>query len=616
MMGRRLTIRILLLIGAVFLFVTLILAFTFRQLAFNESKERALVISELVRDTLTSYMVMGIMDRRDEFLSRMREVPGVESIRVIRGESVIKQFGPGSLLETPQDDLEKKVLAEGKVVEFLEEGIEKATYKVVIPYKAVPTKGINCLKCHQAKEGEVLGAISLTMDLVAVRNRAFGITFIIALAFLAMAVFVGGLLRNFFEPYLKLIAQVKSCTENARRGIFTHRIEAEVEDETKALAENINKTLDYFDKSLREIEDKVRAMIGYSVLKTGDILSDTSKMVDELLKIYKFKRVIEKDKTKQDVYKRLIDIFTEYMSLDKFSFYEVDSKGNRIKPVWVEGMESWCNEVIYDNADECRAKRTGMPVDSREFICLCPNFIDNEACTSGSLRYYCIPVYVGGQVGNIFQVVYEADMEEFIELLIPYIKGYLNESAPVLEARTYMDLLKEQSIIDALTGLYNRRFLEDTINTITAQIKRRGTTLGILAIDVDYFKQVNDAYGHDAGDMVLVEVAKTIKASIRESDMAIRYGGEEFLALLMDVQPGYSVHVAEKIRKAVESKVIDIGTAQLKKTVSIGVSEFPVDTDKIWQCIKFADVALYRAKEEGRNRVVRFTADMWTKAEY
>jgi diguanylate cyclase (GGDEF)-like protein len=616
MMGRRLTIRILLLIGAVFLFVTLILAFTFRQLAFNESKERALVISELVRDTLTSYMVMGIMDRRDEFLSRMREVPGVESIRVIRGESVIKQFGPGSLLETPQDDLEKKVLAEGKVVEFLEEGIEKATYKVVIPYKAVPTKGINCLKCHQAKEGEVLGAISLTMDLIAVRNRTFGIIFIIALAFLAMAVFVGGLLRNFLEPYLKLIAQVKSCTENARRGIFTHRIEAEVEDETKALAENINKTLDYFDKSLREIEDKVRAMIGYSVLKTGDILSDTSKMVDELLKIYKFKRVIEKDKTKQDVYKRLIDIFTEYMSLDKFSFYEVDSKGNRINPVWVEGMESWCNEVIYDNADECRAKRTGMPVDSREFICLCPNFIDNEACTSGSLRYYCIPVYVGGQVGNIFQVVYEADMEEFIELLIPYIKGYLNESAPVLEARTYMDLLKEQSIIDALTGLYNRRFLEDTINTITAQIKRRGTTLGILAIDVDYFKQVNDAYGHDAGDMVLVEVAKTIKASIRESDIAIRYGGEEFLALLMDVQPGYSVHVAEKIRKAVESKVIDIGTAQLKKTVSIGVSEFPVDTDKIWQCIKFADVALYRAKEEGRNRVVRFTADMWTKAEY
>jgi hypothetical protein len=107
-MGRRLTIRISLLIGAVSLFVTLILAFTFRQLAFNESKEWALVIAELIRDTLTSYMVMGVIDRRDEFLSRMREVPGVESIRVVRGENVIRQFGPGSLLEAPQDDLEKR----------------------------------------------------------------------------------------------------------------------------------------------------------------------------------------------------------------------------------------------------------------------------------------------------------------------------------------------------------------------------------------------------------------------------------------------------------------------------------------------------------------------------
>jgi diguanylate cyclase (GGDEF)-like protein len=615
-MGRRLTIRILLLIGAVSLFVTLILAFTFRQLAFNESKEWALVIAELVRDTLTSYMVMGVIDRRDEFLSRMREVPGVESIRVVRGESVIRQFGPGSLLETPQDDLEKKVLAEGKVVEFLEEGIGNVTYKVVIPYKAVPTKGINCLNCHQTKEGEVLGAISLTMDITPVRTISLVLLTALGFTFLLGMIGADVILKKFFQPYVGLMEQIKYAVQRAKNGDFTCRVATELKDEAKDLADNMNRTFEYLDRMLGEIEEKVRAMIGYSVLKTGDILSDTSKIVDELLKIYKFKRVIEKDKTKQDVYKRLIDIFKEYMSLDKFSFYEVDSKGNRIKTVCVGGMEGWCNEVIYDNADECRAKRTGMPVDSREFICLCPNFIDNEACISGSLRYYCIPVYVGGKVGNIFQIVYEPEMEEFIELLIPYIKGYLDESAPVLEARTYMDLLKEQSIIDALTGLYNRRFLEDTINTITAQIKRRGTTLGILAIDVDYFKQVNDVYGHDAGDKVLVEVVKTIKSSIRESDIAVRYGGEEFLVLLMDVQPGSTVHVAEKIRKAVESKVIDIGTAQLKKTISIGVSEFPVDSDKIWQCIKFADVALYKAKEEGRNRVVRFTEDMWAKAEY
>jgi diguanylate cyclase (GGDEF)-like protein len=615
-MERRLTIRTWLLLGFIFLLVIFMLALSYRTFALRESKSKALAIAELVRDTLTSYMVMGVIDRRDEFLSRIMEVPGVESVRVIRGESVIKQFGPGSLLETPQDDLEKKVLAEGKVVEFLEESIGKATYKVVIPYKAVPTKGINCLNCHQAKEGEVLGAISITTDITPVRTMSLILLLASALIFLLGMIGAGVILKRFFQPYVKLMEQIKYAAQKAKDGDFTHRITTELEDEAKDLADNMNRTFEHLDRMLRGIEEKVRAIIGYSVLKTGDVLRDTSKMVDELLKIYKFTRVIEKDKTKQDVYKRLIDIFKEYLSLDKFSFYEVDPKENHIKPIWVEGMEGWCNEVIYNNADECRAKRTGMPVDSREFICVCPNFIDNEACISGRLRYYCIPVYVGGKVGNIFQIVYEPEMEEFIEFLIPYIKSYLDESAPVLEARTYMDLLKEQSIIDPLTGLYNRRFLKETINTITAQIKRSGTTLGILAIDVDYFKQVNDTYGHDAGDKVLMEVAKTIKSSIRESDIAVRYGGEEFLVLLIDVQPGSTVHVAEKIRKAMENKVIDIGTAQLKKTVSIGVSEFPVDTDKIWQCIKFADIALYKAKEEGRNRVVRFTADMWTESEY
>jgi hypothetical protein len=144
-MERRLTIRVWLLLGLIFLLVISVLGLSYRMLSLRESRSRALAIAELVRDTLTSYMVMGVMDRRNEFLDRIREIPAVENIRVIRGESVIRQFGPGSLLETPQDDLEKKVLAEGKVVEFLEEGIGNVTYKVVIPYKAVPTKGINCL---------------------------------------------------------------------------------------------------------------------------------------------------------------------------------------------------------------------------------------------------------------------------------------------------------------------------------------------------------------------------------------------------------------------------------------------------------------------------------------
>ena len=615
-MEKRLRLKFFALFAFLFLFFTVVVSLAFRELAISESKKKALDISELVRDTLTSYMVMGVMDRRDEFLNRIRELPGVERVKVIRGVSVIKQFGPGRLEEMPEDDLEKEVLNKGILLDRLKESILKVEYKVVVPYKAEPTKGIDCLNCHSAKRGEVLGAISLTMDLAHIRNTASEIILLLTLITGAILMFSAYMIKKFFEPYTKLIKETSACLEEAVKGNFSRRVETTLKDEGGMLAEELNKTFSYLNLSLQKIEEKVIAMIGYGGLKTGDIISDTSKIVDELLKIYKFKRVIEKDKSKQDLYKRLIDVFSEHMNLDKFSLYEVDNEKGKIKVVWTEGSEGWCKEIIYENANECRAKRTGSDVDSRDFPCICPNFVDDEACYTGKLRYYCIPVYVGGQVRNVFQVVYEPEMEEFTQLLIPYLKGYLNESAPVLEARTYMEMLKEQSIVDPLTGFYNRRFLEEIANNLTAQMKRRGTALGILAIDIDFFKQVNDTYGHDVGDEVLKEVAKAIKTSIRESDIPIRFGGEEFLVLLVDVQPGYSVQVAEKIRKVVEDSVINAGVVNLKKTVSIGVSEYPLDSEKLWQCIKFADIALYRAKEEGRNRVVRFSPDMWTRVEY
>ena len=208
-------------------------------------------------------------------------------------------------------------------------------------------------------------------------------------------------------------------------------------------------------------------------------------------------------------------------------------------------------------------------------------------------------------------------MDMFVRMLIPYIKGYLQEASPVLESRGLMELLKQQSYIDQLTGLYNRRFLEEIADKLSAQIKRRGTTLGILMVDIDYFKKVNDQYGHDLGDRVLKEIAQTIRNTVREADYVIRFGGEEIMVLLVDVKEGKAKEVAEKIRRAIENKVIEFSGGVIKKTVSIGVSEFPKDCDgKLWQCIKFADVALYRAKEEGRNRVVRFTPDMWSGEEY
>lgn len=133
--------------------------------------------------------------------------------------------------------------------------------------------------------------------------------------------------------------------------------------------------------------------------------------------------------------------------------------------------------------------------------------------------------------------------------------------------------------------------------------------------DLDYFKQVNDTYGHNVGDAVLKETAGAVRRSVRESDIVVRFGGEEFLVVLMDVQEGDSLRVAEKIRLAVRQLKIKFQDGVIQKTISLGISEFPVDAATFWSCIKFADVALYRAKEEGRDRSVRFTQDMWKEPE-
>ena len=168
-----------------------------------------------------------------------------------------------------------------------------------------------------------------------------------------------------------------------------------------------------------------------------------------------------------------------------------------------------------------------------------------------------------------------------------------------------------------MTDLYNRRFLETYSDTLVASTLRRGTKVGIMMCDMDFFKEVNDTFGHETGDVVIIKTAEILKSCVRASDMVIRYGGEEFLILMIDFKDREDIaELAERIRSTMENTAINHPEGVLKKTISIGYSEFPADTDGFWESIKFADIAMYRAKQDGRNRVVGFTSDMWDSEEY
>ena len=616
-MRGRLVIKVGLLLLVLLVLTVAIVGVFVRKSVLESSEETARTVAEIVRDSLTSYMVLGVIDKRDILLEQIKSTQGLEYVRVIRGEPVVRQFGPGKESERPMDALELEVIKKGIPKSELIETKDKVLYRLVIPYKASSRGEINCMQCHQVKEGEVLGAVSIGMDLTRKRTEAMVLLGAYTLTAGGVFAFLFWILIRHFEPYRKLFEEMKSVLNSFKEGDFRKRIRISLEDEAGDLARVINSVGETLGKTLSSIREKVSMLIGYNVLETENALKDTEKIVEELVKISHFKRTIEQDMSKSDIYSRLELVLSDYMSLDKFSIYEVDEGRNRMELVTVHGEKMWCSESILENANECRAKRTGEDVDSQEFPCICPKFAHNDLCSTQGIQYYCIPVNVGGKVGNVVQIVYEKEMDMFVRMLIPYIKGYLQEASPVLESRGLMELLKQQSYIDQLTGLYNRRFLEEIADKLSAQIKRRGTTLGILMVDIDYFKKVNDQYGHDVGDRVLKEIAQTIRNTVREADYVIRFGGEEIMVLLVDVKEGKAKEVAEKIRRAVENKVIEFSGGVIKKTVSIGVSEFPKDCDgKLWQCIKFADVALYRAKEEGRNRVVRFTPDMWSGEEY
>jgi two-component system cell cycle response regulator len=172
--------------------------------------------------------------------------------------------------------------------------------------------------------------------------------------------------------------------------------------------------------------------------------------------------------------------------------------------------------------------------------------------------------------------------------------------------RDNVQMSMELAITDPLTGLYNRRYMESHVTSLVEQALARGKPLALLVVDIDYFKAVNDVHGHDAGDDVLREFATRVKKSIRGIDLACRYGGEEFVIVMPETDMAVAAIVAERIRRRIAGEPFSIrsGAAALDVTISIGLAALSGVADTAAAILKRADQALYRAKRDGRNRVV------------
>ena len=261
----------------------------------------------------------------------------------------------------------------------------------------------------------------------------------------------------------------------------------------------------------------------------------------------------------------------------------------------IEPASAFAQRLIDSGANSCLAVRLGRPHEQsrdREPLLAC------QLCGL-ERRSICVPSLVGGEVIGSVLLTRDGDLAERDRIRI---SESVSQAAPVLANLRNLAVAEVRAATDALTGLPNARALRDTLKRMLAQAARSELPLSALLCDLDNFKQINDVYGHDKGDQALAATSAAMRNAIRESDVAGRYGGEEFLVLLPDTPLDGAVVLAEKLRQ--DLMLVEVPGVDRSVTASFGVACFPTDAPDGEMLLRIADRALYAAKSRGRNCVV------------
>jgi diguanylate cyclase (GGDEF)-like protein len=253
--------------------------------------------------------------------------------------------------------------------------------------------------------------------------------------------------------------------------------------------------------------------------------------------------------------------------------------------------------------DQCWGLRRGDThlYDPAHPTALCEHLhglTDTQACGA------CVPLTSQGSVLGLLHVGTRHDTQ-LSDMERAAVEAVAEHLAVVLYSLGLRESLRVQSLRDPLTGLYNRRYLEESLPREMERCERRGRPLSVLMLDVDHFKRFNDEHGHGAGDALLTRIGQVLAAVTRGEDIACRYGGEEFTILMPEANPAQALARAEQIREAVANATVSYMRRELGPvSVSIGVNQLRPGMESVETLMSGADRALYVAKAQGRNRVV------------
>lgn len=487
---------------------------------------------------------ISIPENRRLLLNKMQQSEGVKELRIIRGESVIAQFGPGLPEEQALDEMDREVLKTGKV-RFTRIDVPDGPplLRVVVPFIAQENyRGTNCLSCHTAVAGSVNGAASVIIDLSKDEAMLQNVKNWLWAGHIAIQIFLSIIISWFVRALI-----VRNIAEPVRK-LQTAMAEIQRENDLSKRAD-----VDETNPDIGEMARSFNTLVGNLELAT-DRLELFGKM------FHGSGEAILIANANGDI----VAVNPAFTEITGYPAMEVIGKNPRIlssgkqTPDFYQTMWASINEAGQWQGEIWNRRKSGEVYP--EWLSI--GVVKNQR----------------GEVINYISLFSDITERKAAEQKIEFLAHY-----------------------DALTKLPNRALFADRLKLALVSAGRNEKKVALLFLDLDKFKGINDTMGHLAGDILLQSVAARLKSCVRESDTICRQGGDEFMILLPDAESAADVeNVAQKIIAAMTTPH-QIEGKDLIVTFSVGIAIFPDDAGDSEGLVKCADDAMYRAKEKGRN---------------
>lgn len=387
--------------------------------------------------------------------------------------------------------------------------------------------------------------------------------------------------------------------------------------EMRHLRESINIRRDGSTFPVRLISDVVKDAAGHpvAIVTTCEDITERKRKekalkqhTRELTLLNRMSELLQTCHTEDGTYSVVSNVCQKLFPLDSGCLCIMEYPQARLKVVDFWGRSPYNSWKFGGNEDRAASADKTHVIKNLDPGSLCPrlNFCPDTDCL-------CVPISISGEMilgilslccDHRPSVDSDSDGNDRIEAKRMVLTRVAEHYALALVNLRLRESLRMECIRDPLTGLYNRRYMEESLEREARRAKRHNMSIGIIMLDIDHFKHFNDIFGHEAGDIVLKELGSFLRAHTRGEDIACRYGGEEFLVILPETPREVVIQRAQELHIGVKKLKIVYRGRLLHITISAGVAVLPDQSSNVKEVVKAADTAMYQAKEHGRDQIV------------